>query len=263
MNTLLTLALLVAAPGDAPAIKLIAAGGGSTHPDITRKALELGGGADKCRVLIVPQASERADSGERSATFWREQGAAQVAVLDLRDKAKAIAAIQSADLIWMPGGDQNRLMKALAPVGGVEAIQARMRAGAAVGGTSAGAAVLSGVMLTGEADLAAIKAGATGTAKGLDLWPGVIVDQHFVKRQRFQRLLSAVLDRPELVGVGVDESTAVAVVGNRCEVVGAGQVVVIDARKAKDRKVEAGKPLAATDLRVSVYLPGMTFELTS
>jgi cyanophycinase len=262
MMMFVVVALAVAAPPEPPAVKLLAVGGGATHDAITRKALELGGGPARCRMLIVPQASELPDSGERSAKFWREAGAGEVSVLDLADVAKARAAVESATLIWMPGGDQNRLMKAFEGTGLPEAIRARMRAGAAVGGTSAGAAVLSGVMLTGDAELNAIKAQTTKTAAGLDLWPGVIVDQHFVRRQRFQRLLSAVLDRPTLVGVGIDESTGVAVVGSRCEVVGLGQVVVVDARGARLNAPAAGQPWSAVGVKIAVYTSGQEFDLT-
>ena len=167
--------------------------------------------------------------------MWRELGATSVSVLELREPDAAVKAVETADLIWMPGGDQNRLMKVLSPTGVPAAIQKRFRGGAVVGGTSAGEAVLSQVMITGQAELDRIHRGATQTAEGLALWPRAIVDQHFVKRQRFNRLLSAVLDRPELVGVGIDESTAAIVHGNKVEVAGSGQVLVIDARKRRCR----------------------------
>src|SRR5439155_4806352 len=154
--------------------------------------------------------------------------------------AAAVKAVESADLIWMPGGDQNRLMEALMPTDVPAAIRARYRKGATVGGTSAGAAVTSTLCLTGEADLDRIRHGTTAVREGLGLWPHVIVDQHFVRRERFNRLLSAVLDRPELVGVGVDESTAAVVIGTTFEVIGSGQVLVIDARKAKSAPGKKG-----------------------
>jgi cyanophycinase len=142
-----------------------------------------------------------------------------------------------------------------------EAIRARYQAGAVVGGTSAGAAVLSQVMITGEAQLDRLRRGATQTIDGLGLWPSAIVDQHFVRRQRFNRLLSAVLDRPQLVGVGVDESTAAVVRGRKIEVVGAAQVLIIDARKASVPAGKAGDLSAATGVQLHVLTNGMTFEL--
>src|SRR5436190_23443423 len=166
LYTLLTLALAAdPAPGH-----LVAVGGGSTTPEITRRTLELAGG-ESARVLVIPQASA-ASTGEGSVAMWRERGAKTVTVLDLKDPAAAVKAVESADLIWMPGGDQNRLMEALMPTGVPAAIRARYRQGATVGGTSAGAAVISALCLTGEADLDRIRNGTTAVREGLGLWPG-------------------------------------------------------------------------------------------
>jgi cyanophycinase len=251
--------LLALSLGMDPQGAIVAVGGGTTTPAITRRTLELAGGAT-ARVLVIPQASERSD-GSASAAMWRELGATNVAVIDLNNVDAAVKAVQAADLIWMPGGDQNRLMKVLAPTGVPKAIRARFRAGAVVGGTSAGAAVLSQAMITGQADLDRIRRGATQTADGLGLWPRAIVDQHFVKRQRFNRLLSAVIDRPELVGVGVDESTAAIVRGSKLEVIGAGQVLVIDARKATIAPGKSGDLSAASGMQLHVLTSGMMFDL--
>jgi cyanophycinase len=148
-------------------------------------------------------------------------------------------------------------MAALGDTGFPAIIRERYQAGSTVGGTSAGAAVLSGVMLTGDADLTVIQQANTKTADGLNLWPGSIVDQHFVKRQRFNRLLSAVLDRPTLVGIGVDESTAAILSQNTLEVVGQGNVVVIDGRTGK-----VLPPQGVRDVKLHVLSNGMTFDLT-
>jgi cyanophycinase len=239
---------------------LVAVGGGTTTQAITSRTLELAGGPN-ARVLVVPQASAVANAGESSATMWRQRGAKSVTVLDLTDPAAAVKAIQAADLIWMPGGVQGRLMDALMKSDVTTAIHERYRQGATVGGTSAGAAVLSSVMLTGEADLERVKHGATVTTEGLGLWPGVIVDQHFVRRERLHRLLAAVLDRPQLVGVGIDESTAAVVTGSRFEVIGSGQVIVFDARKAKVPPGQKGDFAAAAGVTLHVLKAGMAFDL--
>jgi cyanophycinase len=192
--------------------------------------------------------------------MWRELGVQNVSVIELSDAAIAVQSVRSTDLIWMPGGDQNRLMRTLAATGVPDAIRERYRAGATVGGTSAGAAVLSHVMITGQADLERVRQGATHTADGLGLWPNAIVDQHFVRRQRFIRLLSAVIDRPQLVGVGIDESTAVIVQGSKMEVVGAGQVLVIDGRSASIPVGKAGDLSSANGIRLHLLTNGMTFD---
>jgi cyanophycinase len=161
----------------------------------------------------------------------------------------------------MPGGDQNRLMKAIEGTGLDEVIRARYRAGAIVGGTSAGAAVLSKLMITGEADLKVLAAGKTELARGLGIWEAGIFDQHFLARQRNNRLLSAVLDNPGMVGVGIDEATAAIVRNGQIEVVGRSAVVVFDSRKAKVEKTEAGGVVAGTGVITSVLRQGMTLPL--
>src|SRR4051812_30522997 len=115
--------LLVFALAADPQGSIVAVGGGTTIPAITKRALDLAGGSS-ARVLVIPQASERSD-GSASAAMWRELGAASVSVLDPRDPDAAVKAVQQADLIWMPGGDQNRLMKVLLPTGVPEAIRKR------------------------------------------------------------------------------------------------------------------------------------------
>lgn len=245
----------------APKGHLLIVGGNGTTPDILERAVKAAGGAN-ARLVIFPQASELPESGPESAKTWAEAGIARATIGDPKDPAAAIAAIREATFIWFPGGDQVKLMKAFAGTGIAEAIQARYREGALVGGTSAGAAVMSRVMITGDAyDLQSITAAKTDTAPGLGLFPEAIVDQHFLKRQRSNRLVSLVLDHPDLVGIGIDEATAIFVSGRSFEVLGKSSVVVIDARKATVDKAPAGQLATGRRLSMSVLKAGMTFDL--
>ena len=223
------------------------------------RTLALAGGS-RAVVVVLAQASAVAHAGDDTADMFREAGAREVVNLDVT-RPDAAGVVDRATLIWFPGGDQSRLMKALAATPVLAAVRARHAAGAVVGGTSAGAAVMSRVMLTGDADLQSITAGATVTAEGLGLWPGVIVDQHFLRRQRVNRLLAAVLDHPDLVGVGIDEQTAVVVTGSRFEVAGASSVVVIDARRAVVTRAPAGARPSGRGLSLHVLTSGMSFDL--
>ena len=115
------------------------------------------------------------------------------------------------------------------------AVKARFAAGVVFGGTSAGAAVMSARMITGEGDFTVIDGDKVEVRPGLGLLEGAIVDQHFVKRQRENRLFGLVLKHPEERGVGIDEDTALLVTGGRyAEVVGKGPVMLVDA-KGPDR----------------------------
>ncbi len=238
---------------------LVVIGGGKTHASIVKRALDLAGGP-AATVAVLPQASERADAGQSSVTMWREAGAREARVIAIESTDDATF-LKTATLIWMPGGDQNRLMKALADARLVGVIRDRHRAGAVVGGTSAGAAVMSEIMITGEADLVSVRSGATKTAPGLSLWPEVIVDQHFLKRQRFNRLLSAVLDHPAKLGVGIDEETAVVVTREGWEVIGDSNVMILDARAALlSDKTSTENLLAATSVTLHTLRPGMKWK---
>lgn len=131
-------------------------------------------------------------------------------------------------------------MSALQDAGVVEAIRARHAQGKTIGGTSAGAAVMSQTMITRSAGRRGTpEANVPVTGQGLGLWPAVIVDQHFLKRKRQERLKSAVLTHPTLVGIGIEESTAIFVNGGEFEVVGAGPVTIYDARATTSPAPEA------------------------
>ena len=238
---------------------LVIVGGGTIPDDVVKRALELAGG-EKARVLVIPQASEDPETPRLAAEFWTKAGAKSVAVLSLADAAAAEKSVAGADLIWIAGGDQNRLMKALENTRLPEAIRARHAAGAVLGGTSAGAAVMSATMITGDAELAGVTAGATKTAVGLGLWPGALVDQHFLSRQRFNRLLSAVLDHPDLVGVGIDEGTAVVVTKSAVQVFGKSSVLILDARRAKVAPAAHGEASSGSDLTLHILRAGMTWS---
>jgi cyanophycinase len=246
-----------------PKGKLVVVGGGGTTEEIIARAFALAGGKD-VRMLIVPQASGDAeDSGESSRKFWSEKGATRISVLDARDEKAALEQIERAQLIWIPGGDQSRLAERLGKTPLPAAMRKRYMEGAVVGGTSAGAAIMSRAMLIGgeKADLEWIRPGGSEVGEGFGLWPETIVDQHFVKRQRFTRLLTCVLDHPELVGVGIDERTAVIVDGTSCEVIGESSVLVVDARAAKARPAKPGEPLSASDVKMHVLRRGDKFEI--
>ena len=263
LAVLCVLAPLSATAADPPRGHLLVVGGNGTTDDILRRAVATAGGADGL-IVIFPQASELPETGRESAEMWTKAGMGRAVVATVADAAgvsAAVKAVEEASFIWFPGGDQVRLVKALEGTPIPDAVRARYQAGALVGGTSAGAAVMSREMITGEADLKAIVAGRTELKPGFGLWPEVIVDQHFLKRQRNNRLISAVLDHPSLVGVGIDETTAVFVSGASFEVLGQNSVVVIDARRARVERAAGGGLAAGRGLVMSVLTAGMTYRL--
>jgi cyanophycinase len=240
---------------------LFIVGGGSIADELRKEVIGLAGG-EQARVAIFGQASKDENAGKEIAEVFEKCGAGRVDVVDLSGKEKAEGIIAKATLIWFGGGSQQRLVDELGKARLIEPILARWREGAVVGGTSAGAAVMSAKMIDGDDyDLKKIESGKTTLGTGLAFLPDTIVDQHFVKRNRFTRLLTAVLDNPDLIGIGIDESTAAVVVGSRLRVTGASHVLVIDARKAVyPEKLDQALP-AAEDVKVHVLRPGMELDL--
>ena len=239
---------------------LIVVGGGGTPKEVVEKAVELGGGPAAV-VAVLPHASSSEERGIGSAEMFLEAGASEAYVMEDLESAEMRAFLERATLVWMPGGDQSLIMEATNAAGLTDELRAMHRRGIPFGGTSAGAAVQSGLMITGNAELEAVLAQTTELVEGLDLWDEVIVDQHFLARRRFHRLLSATLDHPDKLGVGIDERTAVIVQDHRFEVMGENSVLVIDAREAEVAATEPGKPSAATGMRLHLLRAGMSYEL--
>jgi len=265
------------APASAPAGRgtLLIAGGGPLPASVTGRFVALAGGPGRARIVIFPMASGDTTAGRSLAAEWRAMGADARVVRLTRAQATDSAArlLDSATGVWFGGGDQNRLTAAIGGTPVERAIHARYAAGAVVGGTSAGAAVMTGVMLTGDErrpggdrpprDSSAeawmtVAVDNVVTARGFDLLPGAVVDQHFLRRRRHNRLLSLVLERPALVGVGIDESTALEVrPDGTWRVVGSGQALVYDARGARGTRTGG---LGAAGVALHVLTPGSAFD---
>ncbi len=257
---------------------LLIVGGGPIPDAIVERFVALAGGAGKARIVIFPMASEYADSGVEMAEHCRRLGASADRVFLTHAEADTDAAARRLDGItgiWFGGGDQSRLTAALLHTPVQAAIAARYREGAVVGGTSAGAAVMTTPMITGdelhpggnrppEKDSSdafmTIARENVVTAEGFGLLPGAIVDQHHVRRRRNNRLLSLVLENPTLVGVGIDESTALEVgPAGVWKVLGESVAVVYDARQAAI--TAKGVPvLGAAGVRLSVLPAGATYQ---
>jgi cyanophycinase len=120
---------------------------------------------------------------------------------------------------------------------------------------------MSGTMIV-EGDGPGVTRASVRTGPGLELLPGVLIDQHFAERGRVNRLLSAVALYPHELGLGIDEDTAILTDGDRFEVLGSGAVTVIDAGAATDIRVPAQGPITLAGARIHVLAAGHTFHLT-
>lgn len=219
--------------------RLLVIGGGTRPPDAVKKFVEWSGGAN-ARILIITWASgvpEESFESLKKDFLPQNPGSVEHAAmrpLDAEKRAIFIEQIKTATGIFFAGGDQNRIMDVLAAEDLLKLIREKYAAGTPVGGTSAGAAAISDPMMTGEADLKILDGSKVGVRKGLGLIPNVIFDQHFFIRQRHNRLFGLIMMNPKMLGIGIDEGTAVLIEDNRrLEVVGSTQVMFIDAKDHK------------------------------
>lgn len=259
-----------ASGGGAPRGHLVLIGGGEKPAGAMRKFVELAGGPSAL-IVAIPTASKEPDTGSYYVKLFKEEyGCTNVVALEIRSKADAMRPDYAelagrAGGIFFGGGDQIRITNALlgTPVGA--AIADAFARGAVIGGTSAGTACQSNLMITGEGNFKVIRANSVELWEGLGFFQSVIVDQHFIARQRSNRLTSVILEHPELLGVGVDEDTAIWVRPDRTfQVLGRSCVTVLDAKGAAVTRqpVETGQDLLGVHgMRVHVLLPGESFDL--
>jgi len=268
----LPLLAALAAPAGAECGHLVLIGGGGRPPEVMRTFVRLAGGPS-APIVIIPTASEDPTTGpELAAELRGEWGCTDVTVLEVRscaDAARAdyVGAAARAGGVYFSGGDQTRIVNALAGSPLLTAIERAFAGGAALAGTSAGTACMSPLMITGEGDFDVVEAGNVELWPGLGFFAGVIVDQHFAARRRQNRLYSVILEHPDLLGVGVDEATAVWVrPDGSFEVLGDGTVTVIDASGARIvRTPREGRRdlLGGHGLQVELLTAGDRYDLAS
>ncbi|MEO8432274.1 MAG: cyanophycinase [Acidobacteriota bacterium] len=260
---------------------LLIVGGGPLPDALIARFVELAGGAGHARIAVLPMASEDADAGiELTAEFNKLGASAERVVLDraTADTPAGAARLAGVTGIWFGGGDQVKLTAAIGGTRAEAEIHARYREGAVLGGTSAGAAVMSTPMITGdEKKPGGARPPAKGsgdafmtiardnviTENGFSLIGGTVIDQHFVRRRRSNRLISVILEHPDLVGIGIDESTALEVgPEGPWRVLGESAAVVFDARGAAITPPGA-RTLGATGVRMSVLPAGSRYDRES
>ncbi|WP_412465903.1 cyanophycinase [Pedobacter sp. KLB.chiD] len=244
MVWLASLSLMAVAQGK-PKGKLFIIGGGERSDALMREMLNTASLKANDYIIVLPMASEVPDVGFgtlstqlkkldnraiRNFNFSRH---------DVNDK-KWIDSLAGAKLIYILGGDQNRFMKSVLNTPVYAAIHKAYQNGATIAGTSAGAAVMSKYMITGKQLLDTVYKETFNKLwdkniefdEGMGLLQNTIIDQHFLKRNRYNRLISALAAHPRLVCIGIDESTAIIVHGHTATIAGESQVVRLANPKA-------------------------------
>ena len=237
---------------------LVIVGGGGTPIAVRQHFVKLAGGK-AAHIAVLPQASSREDRGQTSVKMFSELGT-KVFIVELKNPKAARARLDEATAIWFSGGSQAALYAALEKAGIVKYIRDRHAQGLPIAGTSAGAAVMSAVMISRSPETPALRTGNTPSASGLGLAPGLIIDQHFIRRRRMNRLVGIVLDQRGRIGVGIGEATAIIVSGGRFRVMGKNSVIVVDPREARIDRPAAGEIQSAEGLRLHVLKAGQEFR---
>src|SRR5258705_3247248 len=247
--------------------KLFIIGGGDRSPALMKALVTAAALKEKDYTVVLPMSSAFPDTA-----FYYFKADLEVvctnAIVNFnftKDKVNDknwLDSVEHAKLIFITGGDQDRFMQAVLNTPVYTAIHNAYKNGATIGGTSAGAAVMSEYMITGNQltdttyypTFRKLVHNNIEFKKGLGLLTSVIIDQHFIARSRYNRLLSALAKYPFYSCIGIDEATAIVVWGNKITVAGQRQVIVM--RKPEGLKITAEGLIKMKDIQVSIYTAG-------
>lgn len=247
---------------------LVIEGGGDRIEVILKTIIDYSGG-ENSKVLVVPFASGVAEeTGIKQSEEFRVLGCKHADYIfcekDSIDSPSSLAKLDGVTAIFFSGGDQVVLSDYLEGTKFLEKIREIYKDGGVVSGTSAGAAIMSRVMLTGEqrSDTTnsqifnTIEKGDVITAKGFGFLDNVVIDQHFLKRKRQIRLISVLMDNPGLRGIGIDEETAIVVKSdNTIEVIGDNKAMLFEPYKAVSSNGDV------SSFKLTILNPGDIYKL--
>jgi cyanophycinase len=251
---------------------LVIIGGSEDHFNerkILREFIRLAGGLD-AKVVVITVASEvQSEVGERYVEVFRSLAVNEVRALKINKRMdanarSAVEMIENATGVFFTGGNQLRITMLLGGTKVDTALHRRHEEGLVLGGTSAGAAMMSTVMITGGKSETAFRIGIVELSPGMGFINGVLIDQHFGERGRLRRLLLAVAQYPQEIGLGIDENTAVICYDQEFEVLGQGSVTVVDAGGMSYTNLESLSKddiLTLCGIKIHILSEGYRFDL--
>lgn len=221
------------------------------------------------RIAVVPTASSLGvDVVDLYDALFRRLGASDVVAIRPETRAEAkdpLVAKELADFdgVFMTGGNQLKLAAVIVGTAFGDAIREVHARGGVVGGTSAGASIVSEHMVAFGTGGGTPRHRMSQLARGLGLLPDVVVDQHFRERDRYGRLLALIAQSPSLLGIGIDEDTGAIITAGVMEVAGRGAVTVVDARDAisSAATAQSSQPILVSGAIVHVLPAGTKFDL--
>jgi cyanophycinase len=220
---------------------LVIVGGGGLGPEIVTRFVALAGGPES-EFVVIPTASETdpVDTRRARERFMKAFGVKNVSVLHTRDRAEAdtdafVAPLRTATAVWYDGGRQWRLVDSYLGTRTQRAIESVLARGGVIGGSSAGATIQGSYLVRGAREGNHIMM-ARGYEEGFGHLQNAAIDQHLLPRHREQDLIAVVEAHPELLGLGIDEATAVVVQGDRFEVIGRSVVGIYDGQEHEGKR---------------------------
>jgi cyanophycinase len=219
---------------------LLVIGGGALTPQIVSRFVTLAGGRD-AEVVFIPTAEEDPlDINGAVERFKRGFGFKNVTPLHTRDRKQAdtdefVTPLKKASAVWFDGGRQWRLVDAFAGTRTQREIEAVLARGGVIGGSSAGATIQGSYLVRGAREGNQVMM-AKGYEEGFGYLKGVAVDQHILPRGRADDLVEVIDAHPQLLGLGIDEATAIVVKGDQFEVIGRGVVGIYDNKEHDGKK---------------------------
>lgn len=253
--------------------RLIAIGGNEDKVDelVVLKRVVREVGKAEFNVGVITTASEEPElRGKGYHQVFTTLGAAGIEILNIKTRAQAndrtfAKTIEDVDLIFLAGGDQLRLTTILGGSKILHSIQKRLEAGALVVGTSAGAAVFSDTMIYEGKSKEGLLKGRVLTTSGFGFVENLIFDTHFMSRGRIGRLVQIVTTNPTCIGVGIGEDSGVVLKGDgTIEVIGTGQVIIVDGRDIAHSNImdiRPGLPIAVENVRIHSLVNGYGYSV--
>lgn len=236
---------------------------------VLREFVRASGGVNAHIAVMTAATGLPKEVGDDYIRVFKRLGAESVQVVhtehrDDSEREDNLRTIKESTGIFFTGGDQSRIVDFIkgTPLG--KAIHHRHEAGAVIGGTSAGAAMMPDEMIVGGASVSNPSVDAVSLGPGMGFLPGIVVDQHFAQRGRLGRLLAALVLQPAVLGLGIDEDTGIIVKGDEFEVVGQGAITVVDETTTTHNNLEGllkDEPIALCGVKLHILPHGYRFNL--
>jgi cyanophycinase len=260
---------MVAAKNQGPLVIIGGAEDKEGDCTVLREFVRRAGGINAQIAVLTAATSAPREVGDNYIRVFERLGAEDVRVIDTErredsDTPDALEKVEHATGIFFTGGDQARIIDLIKDTKLDAAIRQRHAAGATIGGTSAGAAMMPDIMIVEGESETNPRVNVVEMGPGMGFLPGIVIDQHFAQRGRLGRLISALIQQPAVLGFGIDENTAIVVAGDEFEVIGHSAVTIVDESNTTHNNLDGllkDEALAVCGVKLHILPQGYRFNL--